>query len=161
MRTRLLPLIGLVLLACIEEATEPQVNPPPLDEGTVRATVVAEQHADRITVTKVFIDAESLELGAYQGRFRFDPEALELIEVTMPQDNYRFVNAQGASEGEIRFAGFTVTAFESPIALVMRFRNKRDLKLKDMSVNLEVVGDIIGERVKRGKILEPTLRIVR
>jgi hypothetical protein len=48
----------------------------------------------------LMIDARSLELGAYQGRFHFDPKALKLIEVTMPEDNYRFVNANGAAEGD-------------------------------------------------------------
>ncbi|UCG88472.1 MAG: hypothetical protein JSW71_07995, partial [Gemmatimonadota bacterium] len=99
--------------------------------------------------------------GAYQGRFRFDPQALEFVDVTMPEDNYRFVNTNGAAEGEIRFAGFTVTEFESPVALVMRFRSKRELRLEDMSAELEVVGDILGEEVKRENILEPSMQIAR
>jgi hypothetical protein len=133
----------------------------PLSEGTVRANIVSQPGVDGIVVTRLMIDAESLELGAYQGRFRFDPEVLELIEVRLPEDNHRFVNTNGASEGEIRFAGFTVTEFESPVALVMRFKYKRDLRLEDMSAELEVVGDILGEEVKRKNILEPAMQIAR
>ncbi len=162
MNTRLLPLIGLVLVACTKEATEPKATKfPLLEDGTVRVNVLAEPLASGITVTTLMIDAKSLELGAYQGRFRFDPDVLELIEVTMPEDNYRFVNANRAAEGEIRFAGFTVTEFESPVALVMRFKRKRELRLKDMRAELEVVGDILGEQVKRERILEPAMQIAR
>jgi hypothetical protein len=123
--------------------------------------IVAQPLVDGITVIELMIDAKSLELGAYQGRFRFDPEALELIEVTLPEDNYRFVNTNGASQGEIRFAGFTVSAFENPVALELRFRNKRELQLKDLSAELQVVGDVMGMEVKRENIMEPAKLIAR
>jgi hypothetical protein len=63
--------------------------------------VLAEPVAGNLTVTTLEIDAKSLEAGACQGRFRFDPEVLELIEVRLPEDNHRFVNTNWASEGEI------------------------------------------------------------
>jgi hypothetical protein len=160
MRIHYLPLVGLLLLACTEETTRPPVEEvPPLEAGSVRATVVAEPGP--ITVTKIRIDANSLELGAYQGRFTFDPEALELVEVVMPEGDYRFVNTNEASEGVIRFAGFTVTEFESPVALELRFKRVRDLDLNDLSVDLEVVGDVVGAEVKGERILEPALLIAR
>jgi hypothetical protein len=61
----------------------------------------------------------------------------------------------------IRFAGFTVTEFESPVALELRFKRVRDLDLNDLSVDLEVVGDVVGAEVKGERILEPALLIAR
>ena len=86
---------------------------------------------------------------------------LELIDYSLPEGDYRFVNAEGAEAGEIRYAGFTVEAFESPVALVLRFRTKRALDVEDMSAELEVVGDVLGREVKRERILEPRLEIAR
>jgi hypothetical protein len=161
-KIRFVPLIGLVFLACTEETTQPVAGEfPPLSEGAVRVNIVAQPLVDGITVTELMIDAESLELGAYQGRFRFDPEALELIDVTLPEGDFRFVNTNGASDGEIRFAGFTVSAFESPVALQLRFRNKRELRLEDLSAELEVVGDVMGVEVRRENIMEPAKLIAR
>jgi hypothetical protein len=160
MRTHYLPLVGLLLLACTEETMRPPVEDvPPLEEGSVRATVFTEPGP--ITVTTIRIDANALELGAYQGRFTFDAEALELLEVTMPEGDFRFVNTNEASRGEVRFAGFTVTEFESPVALELRFKQVRDLDLNDLSVDLEVVGDVVGTEVKGERILEPALLIAR
>jgi hypothetical protein len=162
MKTRWLVLSGLlVALGCAEEATEPGNELMPLAEGTVQVNVVAKPGVDGITVTTLMIEAQALALGAYQGRFRFDPEVLELIDYSLPDGDYRFVNANGADEGEIRYAGFTVEAFESPVALVLRFRTKRALTMEDMRAELEVVGDVLGREVKRERILEPRLEIAR
>lgn len=163
MRSRHLPSLMLVLLvACADEATEPvAMDFGPLQERSVRVNIVAQPQLEGITVTRLLIDSRALELGAYQGRFRFDPEALELIDVSMPDDNFRFVNVNGAAQGEIRFAGFTVTAFESPVALEMRFRSKGGLDIDRMTVELEVVGDVEGNKVAPERILEPTRTIAR
>lgn len=162
MKSRFFPLIGLLLFACTEEATQPVLPElPPLTQGAVRLNITARPLADQITVIRLMIETEALELGAYQGRFRFDPEALEMIEAVLPEDNYRFVNTNGASEGEIRYAGFTVSAFESPLALELRFRNKSELRLDDLSAELEVVGDIMGAEIGRENILEPAKLIAR
>ena len=163
MRSRYLPSLLLVLLvACTDEATEPEsAQFGPLPERSVRVNIVATPQPQEITVTRLLIDSRSLEIGAYQGRFRFDPEALELLDVKVPDDNYRFVNASGAAEGEIRFAGFTVSAFESPVALELRFRSRGPVNLDDMTAGLEVVGDIEGNRIGRERILEPTRTFAR
>ena len=137
MNIRFLPLVGLLLLACTEETMQPgSEESPPLSQGTVRVNIVSQPGVDGIVETRLMIDARSLELGAYQGRFRFDPEVLELVEVRMPEDNHRFVNTNGASEGEIRFAGFTVSAFESAVALELRFRARRELQVEDLAVDM-------------------------
>ncbi|UCF20034.1 MAG: hypothetical protein JSU87_01070 [Gemmatimonadota bacterium] len=163
MMSRCLASLVLVLLvACTDEATQPEsVEFGPLPDRSVRVNIVAAPQGEGITVTRLLIDSRSLEIGAYQGRFRFDPEALELIDVKMPEDNYRFVNVNGAPRGEIRFAGFTVTAFESPVALEMRFRSRGAVDLDDMAVDLEVVGDIEGNKIERQRIVEPSRTFAR
>lgn len=161
-RGSLLSLAATLLLACANDLTKPaSTDVPPLADQTARIHVVVDPRPEGITVTTLTIDAQALALGAYQGRFRFDPKALELLDVTMPPDNHRFVNTNGADQGEIRFAGFTVTKFESPVALVMRFRARRELRLQDLSAKLEVVGDIMGEQLEPDRILEPALRLAR
>ena len=163
MRSRYMPSLMLAfLVACADEATEPAATEfGPLPERSVRVNIVALPQAQGITVTRLLIDSRSLELGAYQGRFGFDPESLELIDVKMPEDNFRFVNLNGAPQGEIRFAGFTVTAFESPVALEMTFRRKGDFDIEELIVDLEVAGDVNGNKLARQRILEPTRTIVR
>jgi hypothetical protein len=162
MKSRFLPLIGLLICACADDATQPTVDGfPPVDDGTVRVDIEVRPVSSTMSIIRVMIDARSLEIGAYQGRFQFDPEALELVEATLPEDNYRFVNTNRASEGEIRYAGFTVSAFESPVALELRFRNRREVRLEDVSAELEVVGDVMGVEVARQRILRPAKRIGR
>lgn len=162
MRALLLTLFAALLVGCADEMTEPRdAEFPPLQEGNVRVNIVVEMQADGIAVATLFIEANSLPLGAYQGRFRFDPEAMDLIDVAMPEGNNRFVNTNGAEAGEIRYAGFTVSEFETDVALVMRFDTRRDLRREDISADLEVAGDIMGARVGRERILESALLIAR
>lgn len=84
-RSRILLLLPAVLLACAEEATQPVKELMPLAQGTVQVNVVAEREVPGLTVTTLMIEAEALELGAYQGRFRFDPAVLELVDESLGQ----------------------------------------------------------------------------
>jgi hypothetical protein len=152
----------VLLVACADEATEPAATEfGPLPERSVRVNIAVLPQAQGITVARLLIDSRSLELGAYQGRFRFNPESLELIDVKMPEDNFRFVNLNEAPQGEIRFAGFTVTEFESSVALELTFRGTGDFDIDQLTADLEVVGDLDGNKLPRQRILEPTRTIAR
>ena len=151
-------LAAAFVVGCVNEPTgsQPEPSEPAVEDGSVQAVVVAEPLRDGMTVMRIRIDAESLELGAYQGRFTFDASAMEFVEASMPDDGYRVLNTLGAAEGEIRFAGFTVEQFVSPVAVELRFQTKQRVDARDVSVNLEVVGTVLGEEVPKGRVLAPS-----
>ena len=153
-------LAALIIVGCVNEPTGSQIeaSEPALQDGSVQAVVVVEPLRDGITVMRIRIDAESLELGAYQGRFTFDPSAMEFVDASMPEDGYRVLNTLGAAEGEIRFAGFTVEQFVSSVAVELRFRTKQQVDAQDVSVDLEVVGTVLGEEVPQNNVLAPLFR---
>ena len=162
MNRRLALLLGFLVAACTEEPTRPTATDlAPLEDGTVRVNVEATPQRDEITIITLRIDAKSLALGAYQGRFRFDPAVLEFMDYSVPEGDYRVVNPNSAKDGEIRYAGFTVQEFQTPIAVVLRFHSKRVLQLSDLKAELEVVGDVLGREVQRERILKPHLQIAR
>ncbi len=68
------------------------------------------------------------------------------------------LNTLGAAEGEIRFAGFTVEQFVSPVAVELRFQTKQRVDARDVSVTLEVVGTVLGEEVPKGRVRAPSFR---
>ncbi len=153
-------LAAAFVVSCVNEPTgsQPETSEPAAEDGSVQAVVVAEPLRDGMTVMLIRIDDESLELGAYQGRFTFDASAMEFVEASMPEDGFRVLNTLGAAEGEIRFAGFTVEQFVSPVAVELRFQTKQRVDARDVSVNLEVVGTVLGEEVPKGRVLAPSFR---
>ncbi len=160
MKIPFLVVAAVFVVGCVNEPTgsQPEPSEPAVEDGRVQAVVVAEPLRDGMTVMRIRIDAESLELGAYQGRFTFDASAMEFVEASMPDDGYRVLNTLGAAEGEIRFAGFTVEQFVSPVAVELRFQTKQRVDARDVSVNLEVVGTVLGEEVPKGRVLASSFR---
>ena len=90
-----------IVVGCVNEPTssQPELSRPALEDGSVQAVVVAEPLRDGMTVMRIRIDAESLELGAYQGRFTFDASAMEFVEASMPDDGFRVLNTLGGWRG--------------------------------------------------------------
>lgn len=155
-------LLATLLVGCVDETTGPsQGELPPLQEGTARLQVSVETEGEGVAVASVSVQANALPLGAYQGRFRFDPDVMDLVDVTVPEGEQRFVNSHRAEDGEIRFAGFTVTDFATDVAAVMRFATARRARPQDFSAELEVLGDIMGRTVGRERIQEPALLMAR
>ena len=123
MKVRFLPLIAITALGCSEDATMPRADEGvQLNAGTVQAAIALLPDRDGLTVTEIRIDSEEFELGAYQGRFTYDPKVLKLVDVATPEDAYRFVNPGTDNEGLVRFAGFTVDEFKDPVAVTLTFR---------------------------------------
>jgi hypothetical protein len=156
-------LVAVFVFGCADEPTATLTEPaglPVVEDGSVRAAVfVSGSNAD-ITVVRVEIDAQSLDVGAYQGRFTYDPAAMDFIDASMPKDGYRVINTGGADEGLIRFAGFTVQRFESPIVLELAFHVRDLTALDELSVDLDVVGSVEGVAVAEDRILEPKIERV-
>jgi hypothetical protein len=127
----------------------------PLEDGDVRAVVTAQVLGDGLTSVEISLHAQSVEIGAYQGRVMFEPSVLKFVQESMPDGGYRVVNTLRASEGEIRFAGFTVEGYASPVVLKLWFEAARLVQDGDVAVDLEVVGDLLGKEVPRGRVMKP------
>jgi hypothetical protein len=155
-------LVAVFVFGCADEPTgTPELEGlPVLKDGNVQAAVSVSQPSTGVAVARIRIDAQSLELGAYQGRFTYDPAALELLDASMPSDGYRVVNTNGAKDGLIRFAGFTVDRFQSPLVLTLEFRVHDPAALGKLSVLLDVVGSVEGAAVAEDRILDPKMERV-
>ncbi len=149
--------VAAFVFGCGDEPTGTPAEPvdlPVFEDGSVRAAVTVSRSSAGVTVIRIGIDAQSLELGAYQGRFTYDPAEMELLDASMPSDGYRVINTLGAGDGLIRFAGFTVERFESPIVLTLRFRVHDVAALDKVSVGLDAVGSVMGVEVPEDRILD-------
>ena len=156
-------LVAVFVFGCADEPTATLTEPeglPVVEDGSVRAAVLVSGSSTDITVIRIEIDAQSLDLGAYQGRFTYDPAAMELLDASMPKDGYRVMNTHGAGDGLIRFAGFTVQRFESPVVLELAFHVHDLTALDKLSVELDVVGSVEGVAVAEDRILEPKVERV-
>ena len=154
-------LVAVFVFGCGDEPTAMPPEPA-VEDGSVRAAVLVSRPSDGVAVIRIRIDAQSLQLGAYQGRFTYDPAALELLDASAPSDGYRVMNTHGAGDGLIRFAGFTVERFESPSVLTLEFRVHDSAALDKLSVVLDAIGSVEGQAVPEDRILGSKLeRIVQ
>lgn len=157
---RFLPL-SLPLVACVlacQEPTAPPLEALPASDaelGVVQPVILAEYDQEQTEVS-IRLDSNELELGAYQGRFRFDPAELHLVDFSMPEDGYRVANVLGADDGEVRFAGFSIEPFENATAVTLVFRNRSLIGERTLlSVDLDVLGDAEGVVVPKRMIRTP------
>lgn len=147
-------LLAVLVFGCADEPTGTPAEPVAMDDG-VRPAVLVSQPEAGVAIVRIRIDAQSLELGAYQGRFTYDPAALDLLNASMPSDGYRVMNTNGAVDnGLIRFAGFTVERFESPMVLELEFQVHDPAALDKMSAVLDVVGSVEGVAVAPDRIFK-------
>ncbi len=154
----LLPL--LVALAACAETNGPKkglLGLPALPAASVsgvRAAIVSEALADGEVVLAVRLDARDVAVAAYQGRFTFDPKALELIAVEpSTADGFVAVNDQGRDAGELRFASFAPSEYgRRQVPLRLRFRVLTALEGADVAVALDVVGTEQGEQVAKSLV---------
>ena len=49
----------------------------------------------------------------------------------------------------------------SPVAVELRFQTKQRVDAQDVSVNLEVIGSVLGEEVPKGRILSSSFRRIQ
>jgi hypothetical protein len=152
----------LLSAACVDDAAHLEGGDlPPLDDGSVRVNIQIEPASADTVVIRLRLDAQALAVGAYQGRFTFDPQQLALYEATVPDDDLRVVNPNDAASGVIRFGGITATGFEHPLVLTLRMRAGPAFDPSQLHADLEVVGDVLGAAVARSAIAPPTLQIAR
>ncbi|MFN2570695.1 MAG: cohesin domain-containing protein [Gemmatimonadales bacterium] len=107
--------VVLVGAACADEPTRPDPQPPPPEQGVNAYVVVDNLHALPGQLVRVSVQVRSadanLKVGSYTGRLHFDPAALQYKAESAINDGLRVANPNGASGGEIRFAGASATGF--------------------------------------------------
>jgi hypothetical protein len=124
---------------------------------TVTASIVRRSAAPSgETTLAIVVRATDLVLGAYQGRFHFEPGSFSVVSaVTPPGDGTRVFNTDSASAGVIRFAGYTVNTggFRSQDVLVLVVRTARSLETAKLAVDLDVATDLQGKAVPANRIV--------
>ena len=113
-------LAGLALAAsgCDDDPTAsgtPEAPAPPTT-GVQAFVQVDNEHAVPGDLVRVFVRVQfgtetDAKLGSYTGRLRFDGDALGWREDVAIDDDLRVTNPNGASGGEIRFAGASAGGF--------------------------------------------------
>jgi hypothetical protein len=138
------PCLSLIALAA---AAVPSVK-----ASIVRRSVAATGE----TTLAVVVQATELVLGAYQGRFRYDPGSFSVVSAITPSgDGMRVFNAADTAKGVIRFGGYTVssTGFKSQDVLVLVVRTKRSLDTAKLAVDLDVATDLQGKGVPASRLI--------
>ncbi len=110
--------LGLVLLACQDEAPATGPNPPEPQEGvqafvTVDNATAAVGQTVRVRVEVAVGTQQDFRVGSYTGRLRFNSARLAFRAENAINDGLRVANTQGAAQGEIRFAGAAPTGFQT------------------------------------------------
>lgn len=140
--------VGFALLALSSRAGSAWA--PPL----VRVSVVrSSESSQKRTVLLIRVESEGLVLGSYQGTLTFDAGALKVDSATVGRDNFRFVNANGAASGTIRFAGFTTSGFTGSDAVRIVARATKPIESAKLNALLEVAGDLEGKPVSKAALV--------
>ena len=123
---------------------------------SVKASIVRRSvSASGETTLAIVVQATELVLGAYEGRFRFQPGSFAVVSAVTPGDGTRLFNAADTAKGLIRFAGFTVSGngFKSQDVLVLVVRTARSLETAKLAVDLDVATDLQGKAVPASRII--------
>lgn len=119
LRTYLVAVAGLLAVAACDDdplASGTPEAPAPPSTGVQAFVQVDNDQARPGDQVRVFVRVQfgtetDARLGSYTGRLHFDPEALGWHEDTAIDDGLRVTNPNGASSGEIRFAGASAGGF--------------------------------------------------
>jgi hypothetical protein len=151
-----LTLVAVAVTACDDEkaAAPALVAPQPIEGQGVRAYIVREAGAtaDRAVLT-IRVQAKDIGMAAYQGRIEYNPDAIEILDATTPQeDGTRLVNPN-AGAGMIKFGGFATEAFSGNTAATLTVRVKTSLDDANFVATLDVAGEATGTAVQANKMM--------
>ncbi|GBD31485.1 hypothetical protein HRbin33_00444 [bacterium HR33] len=117
---RIFVLLALVvsLAACEDDPLKSRLpeSPPPPARGVQAFVQVSNTEAKPGDEIQVFVRVQlgtetNAKLGSYTGRLAFDPGVLAFKREVKIDDGLRVSNPNGATAGEIRFAGASATGF--------------------------------------------------
>ena len=159
-RTLLVGLVCASLTACASDRGDELSAPPEWVvsdvPGAVQASFQAGPWAAGAQSVWVRLTGVEGDLGAYQARAQFDPSKIELITAAMTDagggEEFGVVNVEGASEGTVRFAGFSLEGFAVRDVAELRFSTPRPLEAGDIALTLEVIGTAEGAEVSADEL---------
>lgn len=110
MNTLRVALVSLSLAACQDQPPVTGTTPPPVQNGVAAFVTVDNPDARvgqqvRVRVEVRVAEGQTFKVGSFTGRLRFDPAKVRFANEHAISDGLRVANANGATGGEIRFAG--------------------------------------------------------
>jgi len=159
-RTLIVGLVCASLTACAsDQGDELSVSPEWIVSdapGAVQASFQAGPWAAGTQSVWVRLTGVDGDLGAYQARAQFDASKIELLAATMTDaaggEEFGVVNMEGASEGMVRFAGFSMQGFAVRDVAELRFSTPRPLEAGDIVLTLDVIGTAEGAEVSADEL---------
>jgi hypothetical protein len=114
----------------------------------VQASIVQVKESTPLRIVLlVRVEGKGVMLGSYEGRLRFDPTVFAVDSASVSRDGSRFVNAADAARGEVRFAGFTTSRFNTTDAVRIVGHASKPLDAAKLTAILVVAGDIDGNKI--------------
>jgi hypothetical protein len=151
----------LATIACNDDALKSKIpaEPQPPAQGAqafVQVDNDKAQPGDRISVfVRVQLGTENqAKVGSYTGRLKFDPSALAWVNDQQIDDGLRVTNPNGASTGEIRFAGASAAGFND----LSLYRGTFEVKKTGYVGNLAIQMDELSAAKTLGD-MKPELRV--
>lgn len=143
MQTIRIALASLMLAACQDAPARTILTPPPPPTQGISAYVTVDNPDAAVGSTvrvrvEVQVGANStVKIGSYTGRLHFDPAKLGFRSENTINDGLRVANANGAPQGEIRFAGASPTGFTTLVLYDATFQVKSADYRTGLSLTME------------------------
>jgi hypothetical protein len=152
----------VVLVACQDETIAPPREAPVISvpSGAVQALIQQEAATPDGNVTFVVrVLANNLTISSFQGTVTFAPGSFELVDKRTPAGVTAVLNADGFSEGRLRFAALTPTQFDSIAsgsgveAFRFTVRPLRPVEDAHLLATLDVAGTDVGAALGAERML--------
>lgn len=142
-----LPSVLLAVVACQDEVTAPLSSGLPIELQRLEQgihPVLSIPALDRTgggELVEIHLHLRSVDVegpvASYQGEFRFDPDALSVIEGRFPEGLLGAWNE--VEPGLVRFAGVSLEGLGEGAALTLTVETHRSLAAGDFQINVEEV----------------------
>lgn len=146
-RVLVLPFVVLALVACEDDVTAPLSAGLPIELQQLEQgihPVLSIPALDRTgggALVEIYVHLRSVgvegPVASYQGEFRFDPDALSVVEGRFPEGLLGAWNE--VEPGLIRFAGISLEGLGDGVALTLTVDTHRALAARDFQINIEEV----------------------
>lgn len=143
--------VSLALMACQDQpARSTGPTPPPPEQGITAFVTVDNPNAPVGSMVRVRVEVQvgtqqNVKIGSYTGRLHFDPAKLTFRAENPIGDGLRVANANGAPQGEIRFAGAAPNGFTTMVLYdgtfevkSANFRQGLTLSMEELSAALSL-----------------------
>jgi hypothetical protein len=126
----------------------------PLPSTGAYGMLVISPFRDGSQVLTLRIGSGQYRLSSYQGSLSFDAAKMRLVSVGAPETDFHLVNEDDAEDGLLRYAGFAVDGFTSPVELSLSFQTGLPIESGDVRFDLDVLGTDVGSEIRPGQVFE-------